>query len=64
LSNNRIGFKQISSKKSNLYVILIDDKESKVWYKVSDGIVNTKEKSVIFQGTKKKYQRIIKLTVK
>jgi len=76
LSNNRISFRQTSGKKSNLYVIridekgdftykkLIDDKESKVWYKVADGIVNTKEKSVIFQGVKKKYQRILKVTIK
>ena len=76
LSNNRIGFKQTSGKKSNLYIIridekgnftykkLIDDKESKVWYKVADGIVNTKEKSVIFQGAKNKYQRVLKATIK
>ncbi len=76
LSNNRIGFKQTGAKKSNLYVILIDkngemtykklidDKESKVWYKVSDGIVDTKNNSVIFQGVRKKYQRILSLTIK
>lgn len=75
LSNDRISFKQTSTKKSNLYVIkiaengdftykkLIDDKDSKVWYRVNNGILSNNLKSVIFQGSKKKNKQIIKLTI-
>jgi len=76
MSNNRIGFTGTSAKRSNLYVIvidekgdftykkLIDDKDSKVSYKVSNGLVNIQDNSIIFLGSKKKNQRIIRLTVK
>lgn len=75
LSNERIGFKQTSTKRSNLYVIkiaengdftykkLIDDKDSKVWYSVNNGIVSEDLKAVIFQGKKGKNKQIIKLTI-
>lgn len=75
LSADRISFKQTSSKKSNLYVIsidengnfehkkLIDDKESKVYYKVNDGLINIDNRSVFLLGERKKKGRIIKLKV-
>lgn len=75
LSNERIGFKQTSRKRSNLYVIkiaengeftykkLIDDKDSKVWYSVNNGIISEDLKAVIFQGKKGKNKQIIKLTI-
>lgn len=75
LSNERIGFKQTSTKKSNLYVIeidengefkyqkLIDDKDSKVWYDVSSANLSSDLNSIIIQGSKKKYKRILKLTL-
>lgn len=75
LSADRISFKQTKSKKSNLYVIkidergefifkkLIDDKESKVYYKVNNGISNIDKKSVILTGKKKKKTRILKLNI-
>lgn len=76
ISNNRIGFRQASKKKSNLFAIMIDengtfsykkiidDKDSKVWYEVSEGIVDEEENSIIFQGSKNKYKRILKLSIK
>jgi len=75
LSADRIAFKQTSSKKSNLYVIsidgdgnfdykkLIDDKESKVYYKVNDGVININNQSVFLLGERKKKGRILKLQI-
>jgi hypothetical protein len=75
ISADRIAFKQTSSKKSNLYVIsidgegnfdykkLIDDKESKVYYKVNNGITNINNQSVILLGERKKDGRILKLQI-
>jgi hypothetical protein len=75
LSNERIAFKHVKSKKSNLYVItinengvlnykkLIDDKEAKVWYRVNDGVVSEDLNSVILQGFRKKNKQIIKLNI-
>ena len=75
MSNNRMRFKQTSPNKSNLYVLILDEKgdftykklidrkESKVFYNVKDGIINKEDNSIIFQGTKKKHQRILKLQV-
>ncbi|MFK7782040.1 hypothetical protein [Psychroserpens sp.] len=75
ISADRIAFKQTSSKKSNLYVIsidgdgnfdykkLIDDKESKVYYKVNDGVININNQSVFLLGERKRNGRILKLQV-
>ncbi|HHB52037.1 MAG TPA: hypothetical protein ENK75_03185 [Saprospiraceae bacterium] len=75
LSADRIEFKQTKAKKSNLYVIkinnngdfdfkkLIDDKESKVYYKVNNGIANPDNQTVILLGKKKKNSRVIKLKI-
>ena len=75
LSEDRISFRQTSSKKSNLYVVsidenghfnykkLIDDKESKVYYKVNNGISNINNQTVFLLGERKKNGRIIKLKV-
>lgn len=75
LSENRIAFRQTKAKKSNLYVItineegnidfkkLIDDKESKVYYKVNNGNANLDNQTVILTGKRKKKTRILKLKV-
>jgi hypothetical protein len=75
LSADRIQFKQTSSKKSNLYVItlnnegvfdykkLIDDKVSKVFYKVNQGVIAPNGDEVILLGKKKKNSRIIKIKI-
>ncbi|WCO00977.1 hypothetical protein [Psychroserpens ponticola] len=75
ISADRIAFKQTSSKKSNLYVIsidkdgnfdykkLIDDKESKVYYKVNGGVTNINNQSVFLLGERKRNGRILKLQI-
>ncbi len=75
LSDDRIQFRQTSSKKSNLYVItlndegifdykkLIDDKVSKVFYKVNQGVIAPSKDEVILLGKKKKNSRIIKIKI-
>lgn len=75
ISADRIAFKQTKAKKSNLYMIvidkdgqfdfkkLIDDKDSKVYYKVNDGISNIKNQTVILPGKKKKNTRILKIKI-
>lgn len=75
LSADRIAFKQTKAKKSNLYVIkinqegnfdfkkLIDDKESKVYYKVNNGNVNIDRQTVILIGNRKKKSRVLKLEI-
>ncbi|WP_415374568.1 hypothetical protein [Patiriisocius sp. Uisw_017] len=75
LSADRIAFKQTKAKKSNLYVIkinqegnfdfkkLIDDKESKVYYKVNNGNVNLDNQTVILIGKRKKKSRVLKLKI-
>jgi hypothetical protein len=73
ISADRIAFKQTKAKKSNLYMIkinqdgnfdfkkLIDNKESKVYYKVNNGNVNLNNQTVILTGKRKKKTRILKL---
>lgn len=75
LSGNRISFRQTSATKSNLYVIkidgagqleykkLIDDKDSKVFYKVNRGNINKKNHTVIIAGVDNKKTRILKLKI-
>lgn len=75
LSADRIAFKQTKADKSNLYMItidkngdfdfkkLIDDKDSKVYYKVNDGVVNTEKGTVTLPGKKKKDTRILKIKI-
>lgn len=75
LSDDRIRFRQTSSKKSNLFVItlddnggfdyqkLIDDKASKVFYKVNQGVITPNGEEVILLGKKKKNSRIIKVKI-
>ncbi len=76
LSGDRLHFGQTSSKKSNLYCIkigndgsmdyekLIDDKDSKVFYKVNNGTITQNKDEIIFLGKKKKNSQILKLKVK
>ena len=76
LSADRIAFKQTKAKRSNLYMIkinndgkfdfekLIDDKDSKVYYKVNNGNVNLNDQTVILTGKRKKNTRILKLKIK
>jgi len=73
--DGRIIFGATTAKKSNLYCIkvnndgsmdyekLIDDKDSKVFYKVSNGIVTDKKDEIIFLGKKKKDSQILKIKV-
>lgn len=75
LSDNRIHFRQTSAKKSNLFVVtldnegtfdyqkLIDDKVSKVFYKVNQGVITPNGEEVILLGKKKKLSRIIKIKI-
>ena len=75
LSDNRIHFRQTSAKRSNLFVItlddngafdykkLIDDKVSKVFYKVNQGVITPNGEEVILLGKKKKLSRIIKIKI-
>lgn len=75
LSDDRIQFKQTSAKNSNLYVIsingngaydikkLIDRKDSKVYYKVSNGVVSDHKNEVILLGKRKKNSQIIKINI-
>lgn len=73
LSADRISFRQTKAKRSNLYMIkinqdgdfdfkkLIDDKESKVYYIVNNGNINLDNQTVILPGKKGKNTRILKL---
>ena len=75
LSEDRIAFKQTKAKKSNLYMLsinqdgnidfkkLIDDKESKVYYKVNNGNANINNQTVILTGKRKKKTRILKIKI-
>ncbi|MFI1745046.1 hypothetical protein [Thalassobellus sediminis] len=75
LSQDRIAFRQTNAKKSNLYMIsinkdgaidfkkLIDDKDSKVYYKVNDGVINLNKQTVTLSGKKKKNTRILKIKI-
>ncbi|UKM65902.2 hypothetical protein GSB9_02473 [Flavobacteriaceae bacterium GSB9] len=75
IGQGRIAFNQTKAKKSNLYMVsinkkgnidfekLIDDKESKVYYRVNDGVINTDNQTVTFPGKKKKYTRILKIKI-
>jgi hypothetical protein len=75
LDNGNLVFSQTSSKKSNLYVIsvdengnyntkkLIDDKDSKVYYKVKSGVASPKDHSIFLLGERKKKGRIVKIKV-
>ena len=69
----QIVFGGTHPKKSNLYVIsvdgngkinykkLIDDKDSKVFYRVNNGVVDLENQTVTFIGKKKKNTQILKL---
>ncbi|WP_298426551.1 hypothetical protein [uncultured Kordia sp.] len=71
--DGRLFFKQATPKKSNLYMLkidesgeisykkLVDDKESKVHYKVNQGEVSANGAEIILLGKKKKKTRILKL---
>lgn len=76
LNGDRIAFGHSSAKKSNLYCIminndgkmdfkkLIDDKDSKVFYKVNNGIIPENNNEIIFLGKKKKSSQILKIKIK
>ena len=75
LRNDRIEFKDTSAKRSNLYMIhidekgdfdyqsIVDDKDSKVYYKVDSGIPNPLKRTVILVGDRKKKGRILRVTI-
>ncbi|CAM1346295.1 hypothetical protein [Tenacibaculum crassostreae] len=75
LRDDRIQFKQTSAKNSNLYAIsvngdgayeikkLIDKKDSKVYYKVNNGIVSNKRNEVILLGKRNKDSQVLKLSI-
>ncbi|TYP97906.1 hypothetical protein C7447_10372 [Tenacibaculum adriaticum] len=75
LRDDRIQFKQTSAKNSNLYAIsidgdgaydikkLIDKKDSKVYYKVNNGIVSDHKNEVILLGKRKKDSQVIKINI-
>ena len=75
LSADRIAFRQTKAKKSNLYMLsinaeghidfekLIDDKDSKVYYKVNNGNANINNQTVILTGKRKKKTRILKIKI-
>jgi len=74
LKDDRFEFIQSGLRKSNLYLVsvneygikykkLIEDKESRLWYDVQNGIVSLDLKSVIFQGIKKREKQIIKISI-
>jgi hypothetical protein len=75
ISADRISFKQTNAKKSNLYLIkinengafdfkkIIDAKASKVYYKVNNGNVNLANQTVILIGKRKRKSRVLKLKI-
>ncbi|MFD0993277.1 hypothetical protein [Tenacibaculum geojense] len=75
LSGDRISFRDTSAKNSNLYVIsvsnngeidfkkLIDRKDSKVYYKVYNGLISSNKQEIIFLGKKNKNSQILKLSI-
>jgi hypothetical protein len=74
LKDGRFEFTQSGPRKSNLYLVsineygikykkLIEDKESRLWYDVQNGIVSLDLKSVIFQGIQKRKKQIIKISI-
>ncbi len=74
LKNNRFEFIQPGPRKSNLYLVsinndgvkykkLIEDEKSSFWYYVRNGVVSKDLKSVIFQGVKKREKQIIKISI-
>ena len=75
LGEDRITFKHATTTRSNLYAIaidgngsmsyekLIDDKDSKVYYKVNNGLTNLDANEVILIGKKKKLRQIVKLKI-
>lgn len=76
MDGNRLRFPQTSAKKSNLYCItinndgkidfkkLVDDKDSKVYYKVNNGTISKNKDEVIFLGKRKKNSQIIKVKIR
>ena len=75
LRNDRIEFKGIRAKKSNLYVItldenghfeykkLLDDKDSEVPFAVGNGILNNNGTDIIFQGRRKSKKQVMKISM-
>ncbi|WP_373057314.1 hypothetical protein [Zunongwangia sp. H14] len=75
LKDNRIRFDDKKVKKLSLYAIeilpdgdfdyeqIINNKESKVTYKVAEGIVTNNKDAIILEGNKGKKKRIVKLTL-
>lgn len=76
LRNDRLEFKQVKSKKSNLYAIkidhegnytfksIVDDKDSEVPFSVSQGIIaNNEGTEMIFIGRRKSKKQFLKLTI-
>lgn len=75
LRDDRIEFRDTNAKRSNLYMIhingeggfdyqsIVDDKDSKVYYKVNSGVANSLKGTVILVGDRKKLGRILRVTI-
>ncbi|MEZ4792245.1 MAG: hypothetical protein R2783_01830 [Gelidibacter sp.] len=75
LRNDRLEFKGVKQKKSNFYVItldengsfeykkVLDDKDSEVPFALGDGIVNNNGKDIIFQGRKGSKKQVMKVSL-
>ena len=76
LRNDRLQFKGVKTKKSNLYVItldesgnfeykkILDDKDSVVPFAVGRGYLNNNGEDIIFQGRKGRKKQVMKLSLK
>lgn len=75
LRNDRLEFKGVSQKKSNFYVItldengnfeykkVLDDKDSEVPFALGAGIMSNNGKDIIFQGRRGSKKQILKVTL-
>lgn len=75
LSNDRIQFKGVRTKKSNFYVItlddngsfeykkILDDEDSEVPFSVGKGIIDNNQTDIIFQGRRGGKKQIMKISI-
>ena len=76
LRNDRIEFRGTKAKKSNFYIItlddkgdfeykkVLDDKDSEVPFGVANGILSNNQKDIIFQGRRKGKKQLLKISLK
>lgn len=76
LRNDRLQFKGIKTKKSNFYVItldengtfeykkILDDKDSEVPFAAGDGFLNNNGTDIIFQGRRGNKKQVMKVSLK